>query len=138
MWQAGAALHRGVRASHYRGLSCCRAQAPDAQAQQLWLMGPVAPRHVGSSQTRAYPVSPALAGRFSTTAPPGKHPILFLRSPNIETSITFLERLTALIVRKLCLTIKYFIFLFILSHSSILQFPSQVIFTDLCAASFLH
>ena len=33
--------------------SCCGAQAPDAQAQQLWLMGLVAPRHVGSSQTRA-------------------------------------------------------------------------------------
>ena len=29
------------------------AQAPDAQAQQLRLTGPVAPRHVGSSQTRA-------------------------------------------------------------------------------------
>ena len=39
-------------ASHYRGLSCCGAQAPDAQAQQLWLTGLVAPRHVGSSQTR--------------------------------------------------------------------------------------
>ena len=51
--QAGATLHRGARASHYRGLSCCGAQAPDAQAQQLWLMGPAAPRHVGSSQTRA-------------------------------------------------------------------------------------
>ena len=34
-------------------VSRCRAQAPDAQAQQLWLTGPVAPRHVGSSQTRA-------------------------------------------------------------------------------------
>ena len=32
---------------------CCGAQAPDAQAQQLWLRGLVAPRHVGSSQTRA-------------------------------------------------------------------------------------
>ena len=31
--QAGATLHRGARASYYRGLSCCRAQAPDAQAQ---------------------------------------------------------------------------------------------------------
>ena len=31
----------------------CGAQAPDAQAQQLWLTGPFAPRHVGSSQTRA-------------------------------------------------------------------------------------
>ena len=51
--RAGATLHRGARASHYRGLSCCGAQAPDAQAQQLWLTGLVAPRHVGSSQTRA-------------------------------------------------------------------------------------
>ena len=51
--QAGATLHRGARASHYRGLSCCGAQAPDAQAQQLWLTGPVALQHVGSSQTRA-------------------------------------------------------------------------------------
>ena len=33
--------------------TCCGAQAPDAQAQQLWLTGPAAPRHVGSSQTRA-------------------------------------------------------------------------------------
>ena len=31
--QAGSTLHRGARASHYRGLSCCGAQAPDAQAQ---------------------------------------------------------------------------------------------------------
>ena len=51
--QAGATLHRGARAFHYRGLSCCRAQAPDAQAQQLWRTGLVAPWHVGSSQTRA-------------------------------------------------------------------------------------
>ena len=33
LWQAGATLHRGARASHRRGLSCCGAQAPDAQAQ---------------------------------------------------------------------------------------------------------
>ena len=51
--RAGTTLHRGARASHRRGLSCCGAQAPDAQAQQLWPTGPVAPRHVGSSQTRA-------------------------------------------------------------------------------------
>ena len=51
--RAGATLHRGARASHRRGLSRCGAQAPDAQAQQLWLTGPIAPRHVGSSQTRA-------------------------------------------------------------------------------------
>ena len=53
MWQAGATLHRGARASHYRGPSRCGAQAPDAQAQQLGLTGLVALRHVGSSQTRA-------------------------------------------------------------------------------------
>ena len=33
LWQAGAPLHRRARASHCRGLSCCGAQAPDAQAQ---------------------------------------------------------------------------------------------------------
>ena len=33
--------------------SRCGAQAPDVQAQWLWLTGLVAPRHVGSSQTRA-------------------------------------------------------------------------------------
>ena len=31
--QAGATLYHGARASHYRGLSCCSAQAPDVQAQ---------------------------------------------------------------------------------------------------------
>ena len=51
--QAGATLHHGARAPHHRGPSRCGAQAPDAQAQQLWLTGPAAPRHVGSSQTRA-------------------------------------------------------------------------------------
>ena len=51
--RAGSTLHRGARASHCRGLSCCRAQALDAQAQYLWLTGLVASRHVGSSPTRA-------------------------------------------------------------------------------------
>ena len=50
---AGTALHRGARAFLYRGPSRRGAQAPDAQAQQLWPTGPAAPRHVGSSQTRA-------------------------------------------------------------------------------------
>ena len=51
--QAGATLHCGAGTSHYRGPSRCGAQAPDAQAQQPWRTGPAAPRHVGSSQTRA-------------------------------------------------------------------------------------
>ena len=60
---AGATLHRGARASRYRGLSCCGAQAPDAQAQQLWRTGLAAPRHVGSSQTRARTRVPCIGRR---------------------------------------------------------------------------
>ena len=33
LWQVGATFHRGARASHYHGLSCYDAQAPDVQAQ---------------------------------------------------------------------------------------------------------
>ena len=33
LWQVGATLHRDAQASHYHSLSCCGAQAPDAQAQ---------------------------------------------------------------------------------------------------------
>ena len=58
---AGTALHRGVRASHYRSPSRRGAQAPDAQAQQPWLTGPAAPRHVGSSQTRARTCAPCIS-----------------------------------------------------------------------------
>ena len=42
----------GARASHCSGFSCCRAWALGVWAQQLWLTGLVAPRHVGSSRTR--------------------------------------------------------------------------------------
>ena len=45
--------------------SCCGAQAPDVQAQQLWLTGPVAPRHVGSSQTRARTRVPGIGRQIS-------------------------------------------------------------------------
>ena len=58
--QVGATPHRGARASHHRGLSCCGAQAPDVQAQQLWLTGLVALRHMGSSQTRARTCVPCI------------------------------------------------------------------------------
>ena len=69
MRQAGATLHRGARASHRRGLSCCGAQAPDAQAQYLWLTGPVAPRHVGSSQTRARTRVPCISRQILNHCP---------------------------------------------------------------------
>ena len=32
----GATLHRDARASHYRGLSCCGAQAPDAHSLEVY------------------------------------------------------------------------------------------------------
>ncbi|XP_073645341.1 calcium-activated potassium channel subunit beta-4 isoform X1 [Tursiops truncatus] len=44
---------QSTRASHCCGLSLCGAQTPDAQAQQPWLMGLAASRHVGSSRTGA-------------------------------------------------------------------------------------
>ena len=81
--RVGATLHCSAQASHCRGLSCCGAQAPDAQAQQLWLTGPVALRHVGSSQTRARTRAPALPGRFSTTVPPGKPQLIYFYVQNM-------------------------------------------------------
>ena len=61
---SGATLHHGARAPHYRGLSRCGARAPDAQAQQLWLTGLAALRHVGSSQTRARTRVPCIGRRI--------------------------------------------------------------------------
>ena len=72
--QAGAILHRGAQASHYRGLSCCGAQAPDAQAQQPWLRAQLPRGMRDLPRPGLEPMSPALAGRLSTTAPPGKPP----------------------------------------------------------------
>ncbi|XP_069900598.1 AP-2 complex subunit beta-like [Globicephala melas] len=50
-------------ASHCCGLSRCGAQAPDTQAQRPWLTDPAAPRHVGSSQTRAQTRVPCIGRR---------------------------------------------------------------------------
>ena len=47
-------------------VSYCR-----AQAQRLWRMGLVAPRHVGSSQTRDGTHVPCIGSRFLSTEPPG-------------------------------------------------------------------
>ena len=79
--QAGATLHHDARASHYRGLSCCGAQAPDTQAQQLWLTGPVAPRHVGSSQTRARTRVPCIGRQIVNHCTTGKPSTAYLLRP---------------------------------------------------------
>ena len=78
LWQVGATLHRGARASHYRGLSwehrlqTRRLSNCGSRAQLLRGMWDL-PR------PGLEPVSPALAGRFSTTAPPGKPYTTFKR-----------------------------------------------------------
>ena len=73
LWQAGATLRCGARASHCGGFPCCGARTlgkraqqlwhtdSRAQAQQLWRTGLVAPWHVGSSQTRARTRVPCIA-----------------------------------------------------------------------------
>ena len=78
--RVGATLRYGAQASHCGGFSCCGARALGAWASV------VAARGLSSCDARAQllcgmwdlprpglePVSPALAGRFLTTAPPGK------------------------------------------------------------------
>ena len=59
--RAGATLHCGARAPHHCGPPRRGAEAPDAQAQQLRLTGPAAPRHAGSSQTRAQTHAPCIS-----------------------------------------------------------------------------
>ena len=84
----------GVQASQFCGFSCgvqalgaLYLQLPGSREQAQQSLHVVAPQHVGSSQIRDWTcvrsgielVSPALAGRFFTTEPPGKPPsgILF-------------------------------------------------------------
>ena len=78
LWQAGATPHHGAQASHHRGLSCSGAQAPDAQAQQLWPTGPAAPRHVGSSQTRARTRVPCVGRQIPNHCVTREPPQIFL------------------------------------------------------------
>ena len=82
LWRAGATLHCSARASHCDGFSCCRARGLGARASVVVACG------LSSCGSRAQllhsmwdlpgpglePVSPALAGGFLTTAPPGKSP----------------------------------------------------------------
>ena len=87
-----ATLHCGVQASHCRGFSCCGAQTLGARASIVVAHGlgccgsQALERRLSSSGTQAQllcsmwdlprpglkPMSPALAGRFLTTVPPGK------------------------------------------------------------------
>ena len=101
----GATLRCGARASHCGGFSCCRAQALGARASVVVAHGLsrcgswALERRLSScgAQTQFLggmwdlpgpglePMSPAFAGRFLTTAPPGKPPKDIL----IKVSILF-------------------------------------------------
>ena len=82
--RVGTTLRGGARASYCSGFSCCGARARGTRAQQLWLagsrvqaqqlwrMGLVALRMWDLPGPGLEPVSPALAGGFLTTVPPGK------------------------------------------------------------------
>ena len=92
LWRAGATLRCGARASHCGGFFCCRAWALGVQASVVVARGlsscgsRALERRLSSCGARAQllrgmwdlpgpglePVSPALAGRFLTTVPPGK------------------------------------------------------------------
>ena len=92
LWRVGATLRCGVRASRCSGFSCCRARALGVRASVVVAHGLSScgtwalERRLSSCGTQAQllrgmwdlpgpglePVSPALAGRFSTTVPPGK------------------------------------------------------------------
>ena len=54
------------------GLQHLQLAGSRARAQSLWPVGVAAPRHVGSSWTRDWTISSALAGGFLSTGPPGK------------------------------------------------------------------
>ena len=84
LWQVGATLHRSAWASHYRG--------PLTIAASLVAEHRLQTRRLSNCGSRAQllrsmwdlprpglePVSPALAGGFLTTAPPGKSQESFL------------------------------------------------------------
>ena len=96
-------LRCGARASLVveHGLQACG-------LQQLCLMGPAAPRHVGSSGPGLEPMSPASAGGLSTTAPLGKSTSasLFLSCPQFMRTIFFFQ------IPYICVSIRYLFFSF--------------------------
>ena len=114
----GATLHCGAWASHCGGFSCCRAQALGTQASVVVAHGlssfgsRALEQRLSSCGTRAYllrgmwdlprpglePMSPALAGRFLTTAPPGKSH-LFFSIKLFKQSLVALIRSDSMILR---------------------------------------
>ena len=67
----------GTRASPCCGLSRCRAQALDAQAQQPWLTGLAALWHVGSSRTWAQTHVPCISRQILNHCATREAPLFF-------------------------------------------------------------
>ena len=106
LWRAGATLHCGAQASHCSGFSCCGACALGTQASVVVAHG------LSSCGSRALecrlsscctlaqllsgmwdlpgpglkPMSPAFAGGFLTTAPPGKSLLLLFGACSTNVS----------------------------------------------------
>ena len=119
MLRAGATLRCGARASHCGGFSCCGAQAlgtqasavvarglqylwvvgSRAQTQQLWRTGLAAPRHAGSSRTRARTRVPCIGRWILNHCSTREGPALFffsfffLPSPPPQVSVSLLASL---------------------------------------------
>ena len=78
LWQVGATLHRGVQAPHRQGLSL-RSTGSRRAGSAVAVHGPKPLRSMWDPpRPGPEPTSPALAGRLSTTAPPGKPNISFI------------------------------------------------------------
>ena len=106
--RAGATPHCSVQASHCSGLSCCRARALGVRASVVVARGlsscgsQALECRPSSCGARAQllrsmwdppgpglkPMSPALAGRLSTTAPPGKPGKVFESRVRSHLSLT--------------------------------------------------
>ena len=91
LWRVGATFLCGSQASQCSGFSYCRAWAPEHRLSiNSCGTGLVAPWHVETSQGPGIkPTSPALAGRFLTTRPPGKspHPTFWRLRIHIEYAV---------------------------------------------------
>ena len=77
MWQVGATIHCGARASHHRGLSCSEHRLQTRRLSNCGSRAQLLRSMWDLPRPGLKPVSPALIGRFSTTAPPGKPLSLF-------------------------------------------------------------
>ena len=92
-------LQSSMGSSHV-GFSSCGSRALERRLSSCGL-GFIAPWHVGTSWTRARTRSPALAGRFLTTVPPGKPSNAFFNS-NLLFTYLFLFLFLAVLGLRFC------------------------------------